>query len=83
MFHRMTMMDFIGAYDPLMRLKSMDLMSDFEEDVCALTDDAEDDKGLRVVPGVVASHFGNMISLWFPVGLVRERCSMTSRLSNG
>jgi cyclohexyl-isocyanide hydratase len=52
-FDRLTAMDFIGAYDPLTRLKSMRLMPGFEWDVCAFAAGITDDKGLRIVPGVV------------------------------
>jgi cyclohexyl-isocyanide hydratase len=52
-FHHMTAMDFIGAYDPLTRLKSMGLMPSFEWDICALTADVTDDKGLHIAPTVV------------------------------
>jgi cyclohexyl-isocyanide hydratase len=49
----MTAMDFIGAYDPLTRLKSMGLMPGFEWENCAFTADVVDDRGLRVAPSVV------------------------------
>lgn len=52
-FDRLTAMDFIGTYDPLTRLKSMQLMPGFEWDVCALAADIADDKGLRITPSVV------------------------------
>ena len=46
-------MDFIGAYDPLTRLKSMQLLSGFEWDICAFSADITDDKGLRFTPDLV------------------------------
>ncbi len=46
-------MDFIGAYDSLTRLKSMQLMPGFEWDVCAFAAGIADDKGLRITPSVV------------------------------
>jgi cyclohexyl-isocyanide hydratase len=52
-FDRLTAMDFVGVYDPLTRIKSMQLMPGFEWDVCAFTPDITDDKGLRISPGVV------------------------------
>lgn len=52
-FDQMTAMDFIGAYDPLTRLKSMQLMPGFEWDVCAFAAGIVDDKGLRITPSVV------------------------------
>lgn len=53
-FDRMTALDFIGAYDPLTRLKSMQLIPNFEWDVCAVAEAVVDDKGMRFTPGVVA-----------------------------
>jgi transcriptional regulator GlxA family with amidase domain len=53
-FNRMTALDFIGAYDPLTRLKSMQLIPSFEWDVCAVAADVADDKGMRFTPDRVA-----------------------------
>src|SRR5215207_4351206 len=46
----MTALDFVGAYDPLTRLRTMRLREDFEWDVCALTDEVRDTTGLRFAP---------------------------------
>lgn len=53
-FDRMTALDFIGVYDPLTRLKSMRLISNFEWDVCAVAAEVADDKGMSFTPSVVA-----------------------------
>jgi transcriptional regulator GlxA family with amidase domain len=53
-FDGMTVMDFIGIYDPLTRLKSMKIMPEFEWNVCALRAEVADDKGLRILPDSVA-----------------------------
>ena len=53
-FDRMTALDFIGAYDPLTRLKSMQLVSNFEWDVCAVAEEVSDDKGMTFTPSVIA-----------------------------
>jgi cyclohexyl-isocyanide hydratase len=53
-FNRMTALDFIGAYDPLTRLKSMQIIPDFEWDICAVAREVADDKGMSFTPGVVA-----------------------------
>lgn len=53
-FDGMTALDFIGAYDPLTRLKSMQLVSNFEWDVCALAEEVADDKGIAFTPSVIA-----------------------------
>lgn len=49
-FDRMTALDFIGVYDPLTRLDSMDLLTDFQWHICAFTEQVHDDKGLRFMP---------------------------------
>ena len=46
LFDGLTMLDFIGFYDPVTRLKSMDLVPDFSWDLCGLTADLQDDHGL-------------------------------------
>lgn len=53
-FNRMTALDFIGVYDPLTRLKSMQLISSFEWDVCAVAADVADGNGMRFTPDRVA-----------------------------
>lgn len=52
-FDRLTALDFIGIYDPLTRLKSMNILSDFEWRICARTAEVTDDRGLRFVAGSV------------------------------
>ena len=40
-------MDFIGIYDPLSRLRTMNILPDFEWRICARTAEVMDDRGLR------------------------------------
>lgn len=68
-FHHMTAMDFIGVYDPLTRLKSLGLMPDFEWDICALTADVADDKGLRIAPSVVGQPLSHYDLIVVPGGI--------------
>lgn len=49
-FDQMTALDFIGFYDPLTRLKSMDFLPDFEWRICSFCDDVFDPQGLRFLP---------------------------------
>ncbi|MCA9135282.1 MAG: hypothetical protein KDB00_00950 [Planctomycetales bacterium] len=49
-FNGMTMLDFVGVYDPLTRLKSMGFMSEFAWDVCSLSKTVKDDHGLELLP---------------------------------
>ena len=68
-FRHMTAMDFIGAYDPLTRLKSMGLMPGFEWDICALTADVADDKGLHFAPSVVGQTLSHYDLIVVPGGI--------------
>ena len=52
-FDQMTALDFVGAYDPLGRLRTMGVLPDLEWTVCATTETVTDDRGLRFLPGLV------------------------------
>ncbi len=47
LFERMTALDLVGVYDPLTRLRSMNVMPEFEFDLCGLAPGVSDDRGLR------------------------------------
>lgn len=46
----MTSLDFIGVYDPVTRLRTMDLLPDLEWEICALSKEVSDSTGLRFTP---------------------------------
>jgi cyclohexyl-isocyanide hydratase len=50
LYDRLTALDFVGAYDPITRLASMDLVPDFTWDLCALREPVADERGLRFKP---------------------------------
>ncbi len=54
LFDQLTALDFVGVYDPLTRLRSMQVLPAFTWSLCAFTKDVCDDKGLRFSPDVVA-----------------------------
>lgn len=54
LFDQLTALDFVGVYDPLTRLRSMQVMPAFTWSLCAFTKEIADDKGLRFSPDVVA-----------------------------
>jgi transcriptional regulator GlxA family with amidase domain len=68
-FDDMTVMDFIGIYDPLTRLKSMKIMPEFEWNVCALRAQVADDKGLRILPDSVAKPLNEYDLIVVPGGM--------------
>jgi transcriptional regulator GlxA family with amidase domain len=49
-FDRMTALDFVGAYDPVTRLKSMGFLQDLTWDICAISERVTDDRGLVFTP---------------------------------
>jgi cyclohexyl-isocyanide hydratase len=49
----MTALDFIGVYDPVIRLKTMDFMPDLEWDICAHSQEVSDNAGLRFTPNKI------------------------------
>ena len=67
-FDGMTALDFIGFYDPLTRLKSMKIMDDFEWQVCALTSEVTDDRGLPMKAANVGGSLAGYDMLVVPGG---------------
>lgn len=53
-YRGMTALDFIGIYDPLIRLKTMGIVEDLQWEICAYTPIVEDSAGLRLMPTEVA-----------------------------
>src|SRR5688500_3431375 len=53
LFDGLTALDFVGVYDPVTRLRSMNLLPDFQWRLCAWTDTVADDRGLRLAPDEV------------------------------
>ncbi|MCZ6841897.1 MAG: DJ-1/PfpI family protein [SAR324 cluster bacterium] len=49
-FDNLTTLDFVGVYDGLTRLKTMDFDPEFSWEICAVTEEVHDDKGLRMLP---------------------------------
>lgn len=67
-FDKMTALDLIGAYDPLTRLKSMNILPDLEWDFCSLAREVADDKGLRFVPDKVGETLEGYDMIFVPGG---------------
>ena len=67
-FNKMTALDLIGIYDPLTRLGTMKILTDFEWRLCALTQEVRDDRGLLFSPDSVAESLGGFDLLIVPGG---------------
>jgi transcriptional regulator GlxA family with amidase domain len=67
-FDRMTSLDFVGFYDPMTRLKTMNLLPDFEWHICADKPRITDDRGLGLIAEVVAEPLEGYDLLFVPGG---------------
>jgi len=67
-FDQMTALDFVGFYDPLTRLKSMDFMPDFQWQVCSFCPDVSDTHDLRFDPDLVGVSLAKYDLLVVPGG---------------
>ena len=64
----MTALDFIGAYDPLTRLHTMNLLPDVSWNVCATTTTVRDGEGLRFAPDTVGQPLTGYDLVFVPGG---------------
>jgi cyclohexyl-isocyanide hydratase len=78
-FDQMTSLDFIGFYDPVTRLKSMNIMADFEWRICALTPQVVDDRGLRMQADTVNAPLDDYDLLFVPGGFGSRSLQHNSR----
>lgn len=69
LFDRLTVMDFVGAYDPITRLKSMDFHPEFEWELCAMSESVQDDRGLELRPDRVGPSLASYDLVVIPGGL--------------
>ena len=67
-YDRMTVLDFVGIYDPLTRLKSMGFLPALTWDVCAMQPMARDDRGLSLNATRVNEPLGGYDILVVPGG---------------
>ena len=50
LYEGLTILDFIGVYDPVSRLRTMGFIPDLEWDVCAFSENVADQSGLGITP---------------------------------
>ena len=67
-FDRMTSLDFVGFYDPVTRLKSMNIIDDFEWRICSTTQYVVDDRGLRFEAEAIGEPLDSYDMLFVPGG---------------
>lgn len=49
-YNNLTALDFIGVYDPIIRLQTMGFLPDLTWEICAYSETVKDSAGLRFVP---------------------------------
>ena len=67
-YNDLTTLDFIGAYDPLTRIKTMGFSNQIECDVCSFTDRVISVEGLEIVPTKVKNDLSNYDYVIIPGG---------------
>jgi transcriptional regulator GlxA family with amidase domain len=72
-FDGMTSLDFIGVYDPLTRLKTMGFLKNLTWDVCAVTEQVTDDRGLVFTPTQVGVPLDRCDLVVVPGGYVTRK----------
>ena len=71
-FDKMTYLDFVGFYDPLTRLKSMNVMPDFEWRILSNTQQVADDRGpagMKMIPDAIMEPLGGYDLVYVPGGM--------------
>lgn len=67
-FDGITWLDFIGVYDPISRLKSLNYLPDLKWDVCAFTDSVSDNFGLEIKSSKIKNSLSNYDAIIIPGG---------------
>jgi cyclohexyl-isocyanide hydratase len=67
-FDRMTCLDFIGFYDPVTRLRSMNITPDVEWRFCSNKERVIDDRGLGILANSVSKPLNDYDMLFVPGG---------------
>lgn len=67
-FNSITWLDFIGIYDPLSRLRSLNFIPDLKWDICAYADQVSDNFGLEITPTKVKNSLGDYDAIIVPGG---------------
>lgn len=78
----MTALDFVGVYDPLTRLKSMDYMPGLRWDICSLRPKVSDDRGLQFTPDNVGQPLTNYDLVVVPGGFGSRKLQHNSEFIN-
>ena len=67
-YDQMTTLDFIGAYDPLTRLKTMGFINNFHYDVCSNKNRIVSAEGLEIIPDKILNNLNGYDFIVIPGG---------------
>lgn len=67
-FDGITWLDFVGIYDPLSRLKSMNYIPELSWDICGYTETAKDNFGLEIRPTKIKTPLAGYDAIIVPGG---------------
>lgn len=68
LFNDMTLLDFVGVYDSIARLKTLKYKTDLRWDICAYTDMVRDGHGFKIIPDKVRNNLRNYDAIIIPGG---------------
>ena len=67
-FDGITLLDFIGAYDPISRLRSIQFLPNLQWDICAMTPEIKDPFGFTLKANKIQPNLGNYDVIIVPGG---------------
>ena len=68
LFNDITILDFVGIYDPISRLKSMNYIPDLTWDICAFSETIKDNFGLEITPNNIKNSLAEYDAIIVPGG---------------
>ena len=68
-FDKITWLDFIGMYDPISRLKSMNYLPELSWDICSFSKPATDNFGLEIAANKIQNSLSDYDAIIIPGGI--------------
>src|SRR6187399_3231270 len=81
-FNGITWLDFIGIYDPISRLKSLNYLPDLTWDICSFTEITSDNFGLEIKPNKIKESLSNYDVIIIPGGFGTRKLQTDKKFIN-
>jgi transcriptional regulator GlxA family with amidase domain len=81
-FDEITWLDFIGIYDPITRLKSMNYLPDLTWDICSFKSSVTDNFGLEIKPNKIQNSLSDYDAIFIPGGLGTRKLQFDNEFLN-